>query len=79
MLEKVPDPETLPRLLGLQDRDRWQNLGAGCSLFSVALPGFIWCQILEGHLEEAAHQLEFLKEVQQSLGTSEVSAPWRRG
>ncbi|XP_008584612.1 PREDICTED: tetratricopeptide repeat protein 21A isoform X1 [Galeopterus variegatus] len=42
---------------------------------SVAgLTGIIWCEILEGHLEEAEHQLEFLKEVQQSLGKSEVLA-----
>lgn len=39
----------------------------------MPLTGVIWCQILEGHLEEAEHQLEFLKEVQQSLGKSEVS------
>ncbi|XP_038179194.1 tetratricopeptide repeat protein 21A isoform X3 [Arvicola amphibius] len=38
----------------------------------TALAGSIWCQILQGQLEEAAHQLEFLKEVQQSLGKSEV-------
>ncbi|KAM9601421.1 tetratricopeptide repeat protein 21A isoform 2-T2 [Trichechus inunguis] len=38
----------------------------------ASLTGIIWCQILEGHLEEAEHQLEFLKEVQQSLGKSEV-------
>ncbi|XP_065789098.1 tetratricopeptide repeat protein 21A isoform X2 [Muntiacus reevesi] len=38
----------------------------------AALTGIIWCQILDGHLEEAVHQLEFLKEVQQSLGKSEV-------
>ncbi|XP_036189106.1 tetratricopeptide repeat protein 21A [Myotis myotis] len=38
----------------------------------AALTGIIWAQILEGHLEEAEHQLEFLKEVQQSLGKSEV-------
>ncbi|XP_055985151.1 tetratricopeptide repeat protein 21A [Sorex fumeus] len=38
----------------------------------TVLTGIIWCQILEGHLEEAEHQLEFLKEVQQSLGKSEV-------
>nr|XP_051708593.1 tetratricopeptide repeat protein 21A isoform X3 [Oryctolagus cuniculus] len=38
----------------------------------AALTGIIWCQILEGHLEEAGHQLEFLKEVQQSLGKSKV-------
>uniref|UniRef100_G3TJX9 Tetratricopeptide repeat domain 21A n=1 Tax=Loxodonta africana TaxID=9785 RepID=G3TJX9_LOXAF len=38
----------------------------------AALTGIIWCQILEGHLEEAEHQLEFLKAVQQSLGKSKV-------
>nr|XP_012311059.1 tetratricopeptide repeat protein 21A isoform X4 [Aotus nancymaae] len=38
----------------------------------TALTGIIWCHILEGHLEEAEHQLEFLKEVQQSLGKSKV-------
>nr|KAF6335956.1 tetratricopeptide repeat domain 21A [Pipistrellus kuhlii] len=38
----------------------------------AALTGIIWGQILEGHLEEAEHQLEFLEEVQQSLGRSEV-------
>ncbi|XP_043833873.1 tetratricopeptide repeat protein 21A isoform X1 [Dromiciops gliroides] len=38
----------------------------------AALTGIIWCQILEGNLEEAEQQLEFLKEVQQSLGKSEV-------
>ncbi|XP_054451813.1 tetratricopeptide repeat protein 21A isoform X2 [Pteronotus mesoamericanus] len=38
----------------------------------AALTGVIWCQILEGRLEKAAHQLEFLKELQQSLGKSEV-------
>ncbi|XP_004676352.2 PREDICTED: tetratricopeptide repeat protein 21A [Condylura cristata] len=38
----------------------------------AALTGIIWCQILDGLLEEAEHQLEFLKEVQQSLGKSEV-------
>ncbi|KAL0593486.1 Tetratricopeptide repeat protein 21A [Plecturocebus cupreus] len=37
-----------------------------------SLEGIIWCHILEGHLEEAEHQLEFLKEVQRSLGKSEV-------
>ncbi|XP_060036382.1 tetratricopeptide repeat protein 21A isoform X2 [Erinaceus europaeus] len=39
---------------------------------AAALTGIIWCQILEGQLEEAEHQLEFLKEVQQSLGKSKV-------
>uniref|UniRef100_A0A8D1WDA2 Tetratricopeptide repeat domain 21A n=2 Tax=Sus scrofa TaxID=9823 RepID=A0A8D1WDA2_PIG len=43
-----------------------------CSSLFCPIPGITWCQILEGHLEEAEHQLEFLKEVQQSLGKSEV-------
>lgn len=43
-------------------------------LRSCSSTGSIWCQILQGQLEEAAHQLEFLKEVQQSLGKSEVRA-----
>ncbi|KAM6161377.1 tetratricopeptide repeat protein 21A [Erethizon dorsatum] len=38
----------------------------------AALTGTIWCHILKDELEEAEHQLEFLKEVQQSLGKSEV-------
>ncbi|XP_013001804.1 tetratricopeptide repeat protein 21A isoform X2 [Cavia porcellus] len=38
----------------------------------AALAGTIWCHILKDELEEAEHQLEFLKEVQQSLGRSEV-------
>ncbi|XP_010616755.1 tetratricopeptide repeat protein 21A isoform X1 [Fukomys damarensis] len=38
----------------------------------AALTGTIWCHILKDELEEAEHQLEFLKEVQQSLGRSEV-------
>ncbi|XP_029412558.1 tetratricopeptide repeat protein 21A-like, partial [Nannospalax galili] len=40
-----------------------------CSVLSI---GNIWCLILQGQLEEAAYQLEFLKAVQQSLGKSEV-------
>ncbi|XP_068092032.1 tetratricopeptide repeat protein 21A isoform X2 [Hyperolius riggenbachi] len=35
-----------------------------------ALTGIIWCQILQDHLEEAEQQLDFLREVQQSLGRS---------
>ncbi|XP_008834599.1 tetratricopeptide repeat protein 21A isoform X1 [Nannospalax galili] len=38
----------------------------------ATLAGNIWCLILQGQLEEAAYQLEFLKAVQQSLGKSEV-------
>ncbi|XP_075683454.1 tetratricopeptide repeat protein 21A [Rhinoderma darwinii] len=35
-----------------------------------ALIGIIWCQILQDNLEEAGQQLDFLREVQQSLGKS---------
>ncbi|OBS75116.1 hypothetical protein A6R68_14362 [Neotoma lepida] len=58
------------RLPPLELPGRWL-----CCLLSFLLvppTGSIWCQILQGQLEEAAHQLEFLKEVQQSLGKSEV-------
>ncbi|XP_030186210.1 tetratricopeptide repeat protein 21A isoform X3 [Lynx canadensis] len=41
----------------------------------AALTGIIWCQILDGHLEEAEQQLEFMKEVQQCLGKSEPRSP----
>ncbi|XP_061443855.1 tetratricopeptide repeat protein 21A [Rhineura floridana] len=39
-----------------------------------SLTGVIWCQVLGGKLEEAEQQLEFLKEVQQSIGKSSVLA-----
>lgn len=76
--EKVPHPETLPAAVSLCSL---AGRPAGCAgelaadPCSVPFPGIIWGQILEGHLEEAEHQLEFLKEVQQSLGKSEVRAP----
>ncbi|XP_053569759.1 tetratricopeptide repeat protein 21A [Bombina bombina] len=35
-----------------------------------ALTGTIWCQTLQGHLEEANQQLDFLHEVEQSVGRS---------
>ena len=33
-------------------------------------PGIIRCQLIEGHLEDAEQQLEFLIEIQQSIGKS---------
>ena len=57
----------------------WLCHRAGSSSQFSPLSGIIWCQILDGHLEEAEHQLEFLKEVQQSLGKSEVRALCRPG
>ncbi|XP_062313935.1 tetratricopeptide repeat protein 21B [Osmerus eperlanus] len=35
-----------------------------------ALTGMIGCQLMEGHLEDAEQQLEFLTEIQQSIGKS---------
>ncbi|XP_034257508.1 tetratricopeptide repeat protein 21A isoform X4 [Pantherophis guttatus] len=40
-----------------------------------SLTGIIWCQVLGGKLEEAEQQLEFLKEVQQSIGKSSPRLP----
>ena len=37
------------------------------------LPGIIKCQLLEGMVEDAEQQLEFLNEIQQSIGKSSVS------
>ena len=41
------------------------------SFFSV--PGIIKCQLIEGQVEDAEQQLEFLNEIQQSIGKSSVS------
>ena len=38
-----------------------------------ALTGIIRCQLLDEQIDEAAQQLEFLNEIQQSLGRSAVS------
>ncbi|XP_070433314.1 tetratricopeptide repeat protein 21A isoform X3 [Equus przewalskii] len=61
------------RLEQVKEASLWYSEAMKLDDSSVAaLTGIIWCQILDGHLEEAEHQLEFLKEVQQSLGKSEV-------
>jgi len=36
----------------------------------AALTGIIKCQLIEGHVEDAEQQLEFLNEIQQSIGKS---------
>ena len=36
-------------------------------------PGIIKCQLLEGMVEDAEQQLEFLNEIQHSIGKSSVS------
>ncbi|CAK7311819.1 Tetratricopeptide repeat protein 21A [Vulpes lagopus] len=57
----------------VKEASLWYSEAMKLDVNSVAaLTGIIWCQILDGHLEEAQQQLEFLKEVQQSLGKSEV-------
>lgn len=40
--------------------------------------GKIRCQLMEGQLEDAEQQLEFLTEIQQSIGKSGVTSPIRR-
>ncbi|XP_036777583.2 tetratricopeptide repeat protein 21A isoform X4 [Manis pentadactyla] len=63
----------ISRLDQVKEASLWYSEAIKLDESSVAaLTGIIWCQILDGHLEEAEHQLEFLKEVQQSLGKSEV-------
>ena len=37
------------------------------------IPGIIHCQLIEGDLDEASQQLDFLNEIQQSIGRTAVS------
>ena len=39
----------------------------------ILTAGIIRCQLIEGHLEDAEQQLEFLTEIQQSIGKSGVT------
>uniref|UniRef100_A0A8D1WDN7 Tetratricopeptide repeat domain 21A n=1 Tax=Sus scrofa TaxID=9823 RepID=A0A8D1WDN7_PIG len=74
-LEGLPGsqfPPLLPQFLPKNSALVWSLSHTVPKAGSEADSGITWCQILEGHLEEAEHQLEFLKEVQQSLGKSEV-------
>lgn len=43
-----------------------------CLTLSGLLLGFIQCQLIEGQIQEADQQLEFLSEIQQSIGKSAV-------
>lgn len=40
----------------------------------TALTGIIGCQLQQGHIDEAAQQLEFLQEIQHSIGRTAVRA-----
>uniref|UniRef100_A0A8C5BGI6 Tetratricopeptide repeat domain 21B n=1 Tax=Gadus morhua TaxID=8049 RepID=A0A8C5BGI6_GADMO len=55
----------------LKEALRWYRTAMSLDETSVpALTGMIRCQLMEGQLEEAELQLEFLTEVQQSIGKS---------
>lgn len=48
---------------------KWYNASLTLGENNVsALIGCIQCQLIEGQLQEAEHQLEFLREIQQSIG-----------
>ncbi|KAI4887077.1 hypothetical protein NFI96_013965, partial [Prochilodus magdalenae] len=50
---------------------KWYQTAMSLDESSVsALIGIIRCQLIEGHLEDAEQQLEFLTEIQQSIGKS---------
>ena len=49
---------------------KYQNLM--CWPMWFIFSGIIRCQLIENQLEDAAQQLEFLGEIQQSIGTSAV-------
>ena len=51
---------------------KYQNLM--CWPMWFIFSGIIRCQLIENQLEDAAQQLEFLGEIQQSIGTSAVSS-----
>ncbi|XP_041120641.1 tetratricopeptide repeat protein 21B [Polyodon spathula] len=55
----------------LKEAIKWYKTAMTLDETSVsALTGIIKCQLIEGHLEEAEQQLEFLNEIQQSIGKS---------
>uniref|UniRef100_A0A8D3BZ97 Tetratricopeptide repeat domain 21B n=1 Tax=Scophthalmus maximus TaxID=52904 RepID=A0A8D3BZ97_SCOMX len=57
----------------IKEAMKWYNTAMTLDGNSVsALTGIIRCQLIEGHLEEAERQLEFLIEFQQSIGKSEL-------
>ncbi|XP_048871259.1 tetratricopeptide repeat protein 21B isoform X2 [Brienomyrus brachyistius] len=59
-------------LLGrIKEAIKWYKTAMTLDETSVtALTGIIRCQLVEGHLEDAEQQLEFLTEIQQSIGKS---------
>ncbi|XP_048050611.1 tetratricopeptide repeat protein 21B isoform X1 [Megalobrama amblycephala] len=59
-------------LLGrVKEAMKWYKTAMTLDESSVsALTGIIRCQLMEGHIEDAEQQLEFLTEIQQSIGKS---------
>ncbi|XP_045566828.1 tetratricopeptide repeat protein 21B isoform X2 [Salmo salar] len=62
-------------LLSLQKKTkesiRWYSAALNTDISSVpALAGLIRCQLMDGQLQEAANQLEFLREIHQAIGQS---------
>ena len=43
------------------------------NIINYLIAGIIKCQLIEGQLEDAEQQLEFLSEIQESIGKSAVS------
>ncbi|XP_015214562.1 tetratricopeptide repeat protein 21B isoform X1 [Lepisosteus oculatus] len=55
----------------IKEAVKWYKTAMTLDETSVsALTGIIQCQLIEGHLEDAEQQLEFLAEIQQSIGKS---------
>lgn len=55
----------------IKEAMKWYKTAMTLDETSVsALTGIIRCQLIEGHIEDAEQQLEFLTEIQQSIGKS---------
>ncbi|XP_018767037.3 tetratricopeptide repeat protein 21B isoform X2 [Serinus canaria] len=55
----------------VKEAQKWYKTAMTLDETSVsALTGIIRCQLIQGQLEDAEHQLEFLNEIQQSIGKS---------
>uniref|UniRef100_A0AAR2IPM8 Tetratricopeptide repeat domain 21B n=1 Tax=Pygocentrus nattereri TaxID=42514 RepID=A0AAR2IPM8_PYGNA len=80
-VSRAPDDSALASELGYlltlqhkyKEAHRWYTKALNLDPGSVtALEGMIRCQLMDGQVEEAAQQLDFFHEVQQSLGRSAV-------
>uniref|UniRef100_A0AAR2K0A0 Tetratricopeptide repeat domain 21B n=1 Tax=Pygocentrus nattereri TaxID=42514 RepID=A0AAR2K0A0_PYGNA len=78
-VSRAPDDSALASELGYlltlqhkyKEAHRWYTKALNLDPGSVtALEGMIRCQLMDGQVEEAAQQLDFFHEVQQSLGRS---------